>query len=117
MKYHILFATETRCEAYGLVRAINNRFDGSKLALVARPERGALKKPYRYIVLTTSETLTAHRDILRDVRDSVRPPRHPKLQLVKEWGVDATVAGLELLTRIVRRLKGTPGKSPHQRQI
>ena len=105
MNYYALYATETRQEAYDLASELNFAFE-TAVAQVARPESESLKKPYRYLVLTTSETLRSNRDLLRIVRASVVPPRRPKRQLMKEWFFDVAIGTIEALTRLIRKLKG-----------
>ncbi len=105
MDYYILFVTETRLEAAKLATELNHAL-AAVVAKVARPEAGILKKPYRYLVLTTSETAAANRDLLRVVRAGVEPPRLPKLRLIKEWCFDVLISSIEALTRLVRKLKG-----------
>ena len=105
MSYYILFVTETRREAAELAGELNFAVRAA-VAKVARPEAGILKKPYRYLVLTTSETLARNRDLLRVVRAGVIPPRFPKILLVKERFFDVLIASIEAPTRLVRKLKG-----------
>lgn len=106
MKYYPLYATETRIEATDLARELNWAVAVADLALVGRPAAGGLQKPYRYLVLTTSETLARNRDLLRVVRAGVPPPRFPKLRLVKEWLFDAAIDAIGALTRLIRKVKG-----------
>ena len=105
MNCYILYATETRCEAAKLAEEVNFAVRAA-VARVARPEPGILKKPYRYLVLTTSETAAGNRDLLRVVRAGIDSPRSPKLQLAKEWFSDALTGSIETLTRLTRKLKG-----------
>ena len=104
MKFYPLYATETRCESSRLAGELNFAVRAA-VAKVARPEAGILKKPYRYLVLTTSETLAKNTDLLRVVRASVAPPRRPKLRLAKEWCFDVLIASIEALTRLIRKVK------------
>ncbi len=106
MKYYPLYATETRREAYALMRELNRRAGTPVIAKTAKPEAGALTKPYRYMVLTTSETLAKNRELIHGVRMMVRPPRFPKFWLVKEWCFDVLIHSIEALTRLIRKLKG-----------
>lgn len=108
MKYYPLYATETRCEATALARELNWAI-AAPVAEVARPEAGSLNKPYRYLVLTTSESLRDNRDLLRIVRAGVLPPRFPKLRLAKEYFFDALIDTIGGLTRLIRRMKGVMG--------
>ena len=105
MKLYMLYATETRGEAFELARLLNRRL-GIGITKVARPEADILEKPLRYMVLTTSETLAKNRELIDDVRTAVMPPRFPKLQLVREWFFDTLINFLEALTRLVAALKG-----------
>ena len=105
MKFYTLYATETRCEAAELAGELNFAVRAA-VAKVARPAAGILKKPYRYLVLTTSETLRNNRDLLRVVRAGVDRPRLSKLLLAKEWCFDVLIRSTEALTGMIRRLKG-----------
>lgn len=105
MNYYALYVTETRCEAAELAGELNYAVRAA-VAEVARPEAGILEKPYRYLVLTTSETVAGNRDLLRVVRAGVEPPRSPKLRLAKEWFFDVLIASIKGLTRLIRRVKG-----------
>ena len=105
MSYYILYVTETRCEATALAGELNFAVRAA-VAGVARPEAGILKKPYRYLVLTNSETAAGNCDLLRVVRAGVNPPRRPKLLLAKEWFSDALTGSNGALARLIRRLKG-----------
>lgn len=105
MSYYILYVTETRCEAAELAREVNFAVK-TAVAKVARPEAGSLKKPYRYLVLTTSETAAKNRDLLRVIRAGVEPPRSPRLLLAKEFLFDVLIGFLEWTTRLIRKLKG-----------
>ena len=104
MSYHILYVTETRCEAAALAGELNFAVQAA-VAKVARSEAGLLPKPYRYLVLTTSETLAANCDLLRVIRAGVEPPRFPKIRLAKERFFDVLIDSTEALTRLIRRLK------------
>ena len=101
MKYYILFAAITRREAGDFARAVNREAGVPGFAKVARPERGALPMPYRYIVITTSETLRTCADMLDAARAGVRPVRFPRLQLAKERFYDVLIGAIEALTRAV----------------
>lgn len=105
MSYYILYVTETRIEAAQLAMELNHALSAA-VVKVARPESGVLKKPYRYLVLTTSATAAANRDLLRVVRAGVEPPRLPKLRLLKEWAFDVTIGAIEALTRLTCRARG-----------
>ena len=109
MKYYPLYATETRCEASDLARELNWAVAVADLAQVGRPAAGGLQKPYRYLVLTTSETLARNRDFLRVVRAGVLPPRFPKLRLAKEYFFDVLIDTIGALTRLIRRTKEVMG--------
>ena len=67
MSCYVIYVTETRCEAAELAREVNFAVQ-TAVAKVARPEAGPLRKPYRYLVLTTSETAAKNRDLLRVIR-------------------------------------------------
>ena len=105
MNYYILYVTETHCEAAKLAGKLNFAVNAA-VAGVARPETGILKRPYRYLVLTTSETAATNRDLLRVVRAGVEAPRFPKLRLVKEWSADVASGAIETLAQLIRGLKG-----------
>ena len=109
MKYYPLYATETRLEATDLAQELNRAVAVTDLALVGRPAAGSLQKPYRYLVLTTSETLARNRDLLRVVRAGALPPRFPKLRLAKEYLFDVLIDTIGGLTRLIRRMKGVMG--------
>ena len=106
MNYCPLYATETRREAFALTREINRRVGIPGIAKTAKPEAGVLPKPYRYIVLTTSETLQKNRELVHEVRLAIRRPRFPKFRLAEEWCFDVLIHAIEALTRLVRKLKG-----------
>ena len=105
MKLYLLFATETRGEAFELARLLDRRV-GVEIAKVGRPDADILEKPLRYMVFTTSETLAKNRELLDGVRAAVEPPRFPKLRLVKEWLFDAAIDAIEALTRLICKVKG-----------
>ena len=105
MKLYLLYATETRGEAFELARLLDRRV-GAGIAKVGRPDADILEKPLRYMVFTTSETLAKDRELIDGVRAAVEPPRFPKLRLVREWFFDALINSLEALTRLVATLKG-----------
>ena len=106
LNFYPLYATETRQEAYELTRELNRRAGVPGIAKAAKPEPGALPKPYRYMVLTTSETLRKNHELVHEVRLVIRHPRFPMFWLAKEWCFDVLIASIEALTRLVRKLKG-----------
>ena len=106
MNYYVLYATETCREASELAKELNRVSAVANIALVARQKSGNLKKPYRYFVLTTSETLRNNSDLLRIVRASVNPPRLPWFRLAREWFFNVLINSIEALTRWIRKLKG-----------
>jgi len=106
MKYYAVYATVTRRHAADLATALN-RATRSTCAKVARPERGKLKAPLRYVVIWPGCLgIENFAKTVNDVNASVRPPRYPRLQLAREWCVDIAIAAIETLTRAVRALKG-----------
>lgn len=105
MNCYILYVTETRGEAAELARELN-RVAAPDRALVAGPAAGSLKKPYRHLVFTTSETLAKNGKLLLAVRARVDAPRFPTLRLAKERAFDVLTRAVEGLTRLIRRAKG-----------
>ena len=108
MDHYILYLTETRDEAAVLAGELNFAVKAT-VAEVARPEPGSLNKPYRYLVLTTSETLRDNRDLLRVVRAGVGIPRVPLLKLATERTCDFLADAFGALTRRIRGLTVAEG--------
>lgn len=106
MKYYAVFATVTRRHAADLAAELNRATGSFNAARVARPERGKLKAPLRYVVIWPGCVDMEHfARIVNEVNAAVRPPRHPRFQLAREWCVDALISVIEALTRAVRALK------------
>ena len=105
MNCYALYATETRQEAYDLTSELNRRAGVPGIAKAAKPEPGALPRPYRYMVLTTSETLRKNHELVHEARLAIRHPRFPKILLAKECFFDILIASLAALTRLIRKFK------------
>lgn len=99
MKLYLLYATATHGEACELAKLLDRRAGVSGTLKVARPEPGILESPYRYMVLTTSETLAKNRELIDGVRAAVKPPRFPLLAKIGDRLFDALVDCLEALAR------------------